>query len=70
MTKKLFILLAFGLCACSTVQLGPLDDAYYYPEKSTPSSASSVSNVSNVPSVPSIEYVNVQDTTVTIRVKK
>ena len=70
MTKKIFILLAFGLCGCSTVQLAPLDDAYYYPEKSVSSSDPNVSIDPSVPSAPSVEYVNVQDTTVTIRIKR
>ena len=73
MTKKLFILLTFGLCGCSSVQLAPLDDAYYYPEKSTSSTVSGDLSVPSAPAVPatsSVEYVNVQDTTVTIRVKK
>ena len=71
-----FLFLAFT--ACSTVQNVPIDDAYYSPavespapattsapKTAAPSSASSASSQSSS----SIEYLNVQDTTVTIRIK-
>lgn len=74
-----FLFLAFT--ACSTVQNVPIDDAYYSPEienpapattsapkTAAPSSASSASSASSQSSS-SIEYLNVQDTTVTIRIK-
>lgn len=74
-----FLFLAFT--ACSTVQNVPIDDAYYSPavenpapattsapKTAAPSSASSASSASSQSSS-SIEYLNVQDTTVTIRIK-
>jgi len=71
MKKGFYIVcFAFGLSACASQ--APLDDAYYYPDKSAPSYSNS-QNVQNTPSNPnasSIEYLNVQDTTVTIRIKK
>ena len=67
MTKKIIILsLALGLIACGTTSKAPLDDAYYQPEKTQ-----STPNTPTSPTSPtSIEYLNVQDTTVTIRIKK
>ena len=67
-------LLLFALTACHTTSQAPLDDAYYWPDKSvhtehSESSASSASCASSALS-PSIEYINVQDTTVTIRIKR
>ena len=62
------------LTACSTTSSLPsIDDAYYQPEElpgstgytSTPSSTSSTSSTGS-----NIEYLNVQDTTVTIRIKR
>lgn len=76
-----FLFLAFT--ACSTVQNVPIDDAYYSPavEKpaiiATPSSSTGSTSASIDSSVPntstpstSVEYINVQDTTVTVRIKK
>lgn len=70
-------LLLFALAACHTTSQAPLDDAYYWPDKSvhTEHSESSVSSASSSSSAssalsPSIEYINVQDTTVTIRIKR
>ena len=75
-----FLFLAFT--ACSTVQNVPIDDAYYSPaiEKGdlpTPSipvthvnqTTQTTPNTPNTPTTQSIEYLNVQDTTVTIRIK-
>jgi len=75
------LLLAVCLVSCKTTQLPPLDDAYYWPEKNTPSNQqssitnqqSSINNhqssITNSQS-PIIEYLNVQDTTVTVRIKR
>ena len=67
-------LLLFALAACHTTSQAPLDDAYYWPDKSvhTEHSESSVSSASSAPSPSSssIEYTNVQDTTVTIKIKR
>ena len=67
-------LLLLALAACHTTSQAPLDDAYYWPDKSvhtehSESSASSASSAPN-PSSSSIEYTNVQDTTVTIKIKR
>ena len=67
-------LLLFALTACHTTSQAPLDDAYYWPDKSvhTEHSESSTPSASSAPSTPSIpiEYTNVQDTTVTIKIKR
>ena len=70
-------LLLFALAACHTTSQAPLDDAYYWPNKSvhTEHSESSASSASSAPSASSpssssIEYTNVQDTTVTIKIKR
>ena len=62
MTKKiLIVLMALGLASCASQ--APLDDAYYWPDKKAQSTP-------NTPNNQKIEYLNVQDTTVTIRVNK
>ena len=67
-------LLLLALTACHTTSQAPLDDAYYWPDKSvhTEHSESSTLSASSAPSTPSIpiEYTNVQDTTVTIKIKR
>ena len=74
-------LLSIGLVACSTVGKAPVDDAYYWPEKvevsqSSPTSSARPTSTPSQPAQqpvqtgPSIRYTNVQDTTVTIRIKK
>ena len=70
------------LTGCATTNVAPLDDAYYWPDKtaettataktSQPSSSSQPSSMS-VPSStsePKIVYTSVQDTVVTIRIKR
>ena len=79
MRRKPVILciVALVMSACGTANVAPLDDAYYWPDKSahathsdpTESGTSSPSNASSASS-PSIEYTNVQDTTVTIKIKR
>lgn len=74
-------LMSIGLVACSTVGKAPVDDAYYWPDKVevSQSSPTSSARTTSTPSQPAqqpapkaspIEYTNVQDTTVTIRIKK
>jgi hypothetical protein len=71
-------LMSIGLVACSTVGKAPIDDAYYWPDKTQPAQSTPViQNTQNTQSAPKpapkaspIEYTNVQDTTVTIRIKK
>lgn len=83
MSKKIYILLllaAAAFAACSTANSIPIDDAYYSPEVEKgdlPTSSIPVTHVNqttqttpNTPTTQSIEYLNVQDTTVTIRIKK
>lgn len=57
-----FLLVA--LTACGVNQL-PIDDAYYWPDKSAPSTTT----IQTTPTTP-IEYTSVTDTVVTIRIKK
>ena len=85
MSKKIYILLLLAagfFTACSTVQNVPIDDAYYSPEVEkgdlpTPSipvthvnqTTQTTQTTPTTPTTQSIEYLNVQDTTVTIRIK-
>ena len=67
-------LLLLALAACHTTSQAPLDEAYYWPDKfvhteHSESSAPSAPSASS-PSSSSIEYTNVQDTTVTIKIKR
>lgn len=64
--------MALGLTACGTTSTAPLDDAYYWPDKKTQNIQSTqiTPNTQSSPNTPSVEYISVQDTTVTIRVKK
>lgn len=81
MIKKLSIVLGVAalMVACNTVQLAPLDDAYYYPDKKESAAAQNTPSTQNIQntqstpktqSAPAVEYVNIQDTTVTIRIRK
>lgn len=85
MSKKTLILLlvAAAFAACSTANSIPIDDAYYSPEVEkgdlpTPSipvthvnqTTQTTQTTPNTPTTQSIEYLNIQDTTVTIRIKK
>lgn len=69
MKKIPFIVCIAAVClsACSTAQLPPMDDAYY--TRNNQSNRNNQNNQNNQ-SAPSIEYLNVQDTTVTIRIKQ
>ena len=73
---------AFVLASCSSLQLS-VDDAYHWEEKmkgasracspsqpSLPSTPSTPSEPIEVKSEPVLEFVNVQDTTVTVRIKR
>lgn len=78
----ILFLLAAMLISCSTTSLLPSDDVYYWPHttvsfkasttKTTPVATSTPVSTSASPetNAKTVEYVNVQDTTVTIRVKK
>jgi len=81
MSKKLYILLVLAafFAACSTANSIPIDDAYYSPQIErgdlpTPSipmtqNSQTAQSTQTTPQQ-SVEYLNVQDTTVTIRIKK
>ena len=82
MSKKqfiLFVLLAAFFTACSTANSIPIDDAYYSPQIErgdlpTPSipmtqNSQTAQSTQTTPQQ-SVEYLNVQDTTVTIKIKK
>jgi len=58
------------LTACGVNQL-PIDDAYYWPDKSAPSTTTTqiTQTTPTTPTTP-IEYTSVTDTVVTIRIKK
>ena len=66
--KYIVFLGALALVACKTTSQAPLDDAYYWPDKSAHATHSEPTEPGA--SSPSIEYTNVQDTTVTIKVKR
>lgn len=76
MSKKTLILLlaVAAFVACSTANSIPIDDAYYSPEVEKgdlPTPSIPVTHVNQTtPTTQSIEYLNVQDTTVTIRIRK
>ena len=72
MRKALYIVCLIGLTACSTTTVIPIDDVYYTPsaESKTQNTQINQSTQSVQSSPTSIEYLNVQDTTVTIRIKK
>jgi len=69
---SLLTAIAVSFVACNTVQLAPLDDAYYYPDKQeAPAPEPTQPSQPSQPEPSSqVEYVNIQDTTVTIRIKK
>ena len=63
----------FFLTSCkSTAKLPPIDDAYYWSDQSVRMSQDSPADPTSPvgPSGPSVEYLNIQDTTVTIRIKR
>ena len=70
--KRSYRLLTAGLTAIllavlsSCASQAPLDDAYYWPDKK----AQSTQITPNTPNNQKIEYLNVQDTTVTIRINR
>lgn len=74
------VLTAAFFTACSTANSIPIDDAYYSPDIESPAPATTFApktaapasqTTQTTPATPkqSIEYLNVQDTTVTIRIK-
>lgn len=82
MTKNLYIgIMALALAGCSSMQLY-VDDAYHWEDKTpsssktqtTPKTQSSQNTPSTpetpAPETPTLEYLNVQDTTVTVRINR
>ena len=72
---KYIVFLALCLASCKTASQFPMDDAYYRPAPETvlpvtrnPSPVTP--NPSPVTPNPSIEYLSVQDTTITVRIRK
>ena len=75
MGYRLWVIGCLGavLTACATYQKPPIDDAYYWADKQDnyASQTSETRGTSQTgPTGTSIEYLNVQDTTVTIRIRK
>ena len=74
--KRSYRLLTAGLTAIlmavlsSCASQAPLDDAYYWPDKKAASSESSSSASQDKRPESSIDYLNIQDTTVTIRINR
>lgn len=64
-----------GLTACGSTSTIAVDDAYIWPDKtasvSTPSSTpATVVADEPVSTGPTLEYTNIQDTTITVRIKR
>ena len=62
------------LSACSSTQF-TIDDAYHWEDRSaiattTATPSSTTSSSSSTSSGPSLEFTNVQDTTITVRIKR
>ena len=68
MTKKIYIVfLALGLASCASQ--APLDDAYHWEDK-TPSKYTPQPTQATQTTEPTLHFLNIQDTTVTVRIKK
>ena len=64
-----------GLTACGSTSTIAVDDAYIWPDKKTPvttPAATPAAVVADEPvsTGPTLEYTNVQDTTITVRIKR
>lgn len=64
-----------GLTACGLTSTIAVDDAYIWPDKtasvSTPASTPAAEVVNEpVSTGPTLEYTNIQDTTITVRIKR
>lgn len=75
--KRSYRLLAVGLTAlavffasCHTSSQVPMDDAYYWPDETQQTNPNSLPAGKGQGGASTIEYTNVQDTTVTIRIKR
>lgn len=76
--RVIVILFALGLISCASNQV-PLDDAYYWPDKSvvstnTQTTTTTTTTQTTANSVkqqaPSVEFISVKDTTVTVKIKR
>lgn len=71
---KYIVFLALCLASCKTASQFPMDDAYYRPAPETVLPETITTPVTRNPSPvtpnPSIEYLSVQDTTITVRIKR
>lgn len=85
MSKYRFIVFFGALILTACASQAPLDDAYHWMDKAeqmaaaaaqtaqqsaTSTSTSTSSTSSATPTAPSLEYTNVQDTTITVRIKR
>ncbi len=64
-----------GLTACGSTSTIAVDDAYIWPDKTasvnTPASTPAAGVVNGpVSTGPTLEYTNIQDTTITVRIKR
>ena len=78
----IIVLFAFALClaSCQTTTVIPIDDVYYWDKhesktqvvQSSPNTQNTqnTQTTPNTPTTPKLEYLNVQDTTITVRIKK
>ena len=76
--RVIVILFALWLISCASNQV-PLDDAYYWPDKSavstnTQTTTTTTTTQTTANSVkqqaPSVEFISVKDTTVTVKIKR
>ena len=65
-------LCAVFFASCHTASQVPIDDAYYWPDNAAPIRTAATQTTPSTPTTPAsaIEYTNIQDTTVTIRIKR
>ena len=66
-------LVALIFSACGTVNTIPIDDAYHWSEKqtsTTPTTPTKSDSIGSNPKTPAIDYLNIQDTIVTIRINR
>ena len=63
-------LCAVFMASCHTASQVPMDDAYYWPDETQQTNPNSLPTGKGQGGASTIEYTNVQDTTVTIRIKR
>lgn len=68
-----------GLTACGSTSTIAVDDAYIWPDKTTPVTTPAATPATTpatavadepVSTGPTLEYTNIQDTTITVRIKR